>query len=143
MAEALLAEFFAQLSLLRALDLEAGNALLTLNPSRSPQLSDDKRRKRLFLLSSAHHQKLAASYYPANNNTTQQRPSRFVGMSFQSGDTVRIRGSSVVYKVVAVNNNLVTILISNPQPDGQFLPFGPTALQTVDESRLERADDVS
>ncbi|AEO58345.1 hypothetical protein MYCTH_2305608 [Thermothelomyces thermophilus ATCC 42464] len=64
-------------------------------------------------------------------------------MSFQSGDTVRVRGSSVVYKVVAVNNNLVTILISNPQPDGQYLPFTSTALQTVDESRLEKADDVS
>lgn len=47
----------------------------------------------------------------------------------------------MVYKVVAVNNNLVTILISNPQPDGQYLPFSPEALQTVDESRLEKADD--
>ena len=49
----------------------------------------------------------------------------------------------MVYKVVAVNGNLVTILVSNPQPDGQYLPFTPTALQTVDESRLEAADDVS
>lgn len=60
-----------------------------------------------------------------------------------SGEAVRIRGSTVVYKVVAVSSNLVTILVSNPQPDGQYLPFTPTALQTVDESRLERADDVS
>ncbi|GAB1318407.1 hypothetical protein MFIFM68171_08617 [Madurella fahalii] len=57
------------------------------------------------------------------------------------GDVVRIRGSTVVYKVVAVNSNLVTILVSNPQPDGQYLPFNPNSLQTVDESRLERAND--
>ncbi|KAH6631213.1 hypothetical protein F5144DRAFT_602039 [Chaetomium tenue] len=63
-------------------------------------------------------------------------------MAFQSGEAVRVRGSSVVYKVVAVNSNLVTILVSNPQPDGQYLPFTPTALQTVDESRLEKAEDV-
>jgi hypothetical protein len=48
-----------------------------------------------------------------------------------------------VYKVVAVNGSLITIIVSNPQPDGQYLPFTPSALQTVDESRLERADDVS
>jgi hypothetical protein len=56
---------------------------------------------------------------------------------------VRIRGSTVLYKVVAVSSNLVTILVSNPQPDGQYLPFSSTALQTVDESRLETADDVA
>ncbi len=61
---------------------------------------------------------------------------------FFSGQSVRLRGSTVLYKVVAVNSNLVTILVSNPQPDGAYLPFGPTSLQTVDESRLERADDV-
>ncbi|KAK4156119.1 hypothetical protein C8A00DRAFT_31049 [Chaetomidium leptoderma] len=64
-------------------------------------------------------------------------------MGFLSGDAVRLRGSTVVYKVVAVNSNLVTILVSNPQPDGQYLPFTSTALQTVDESRLETADDAS
>ncbi|KAK4121548.1 hypothetical protein N657DRAFT_682627 [Parathielavia appendiculata] len=64
-------------------------------------------------------------------------------MGLQSGDAVRIRGSTVVYKVVAVNGSLITIIVSNPQPDGQYLPFTPSALQTVDESRLERADDVS
>ncbi|KAK3306318.1 uncharacterized protein B0T15DRAFT_137313 [Chaetomium strumarium] len=64
-------------------------------------------------------------------------------MGFQSGDVVRLRGSTVVYKVVAVNGCLVTILVSNPQPDGQYLPFNSTSLQTVDESRLEKADDVS
>jgi hypothetical protein len=73
-------------------------------------------------------------YFPVLKQTVLQ---------FQSGEAVRVRGSTVVYKVVAVNSNLVTILVSNPQPDGQYLPFTPTALQTVDESRLERADDVS
>jgi len=62
---------------------------------------------------------------------------------FKSGDVVRVRGSTVVYKVVAVSSNLVTILVSNPQPDGQYLPFTSTALQTVDESRLEAANDVT
>ncbi|KAK4142233.1 uncharacterized protein C8A04DRAFT_30192 [Dichotomopilus funicola] len=63
-------------------------------------------------------------------------------MQLASGDAVRVRGSTVVYKVVAVNGSLVTIIISNPQPDGQYLPFSSTALQTVDESRLEVAEDV-
>lgn len=63
-------------------------------------------------------------------------------MQLESGKAVRVRGSTVVYKVVAVNGSLVTIIISNPQPDGQYLPFSPTALQTVDESRLEIAEDV-
>lgn len=40
-----------------------------------------------------------------------------------------------------MNSNLVTILVSNPQPDGQYLAFNSTSLQTVDESRLERATD--
>ncbi|KAL2139004.1 hypothetical protein VTI28DRAFT_5909 [Corynascus sepedonium] len=77
------------------------------------------------------------------NNDDPGPTNTLSGMGFQSGDAVRVRGSAVVYKVVAVNNNLVTILISNPQPDGQYLPFTSTALQTVDESRLEKADDVS
>ncbi|KAK4112791.1 hypothetical protein N656DRAFT_779023 [Canariomyces notabilis] len=62
-------------------------------------------------------------------------------MTFRDGDVVRIRGSSVVYKVVAVNGSLVTILVSNPQPDGQYLPFTSTSIQTVDESKLEKADE--
>ncbi|KAJ4289369.1 hypothetical protein N0V88_007121 [Collariella sp. IMI 366227] len=79
-----------------------------------------------------------------------ERPAKIAGvqlgrfiMGFTSGEAVRIRGSTVVYKVVAVNGSLVTIIVSNPQPDGSYLPFTPTALQTVDESRLERAEDVS
>lgn len=47
----------------------------------------------------------------------------------------------MVYKVVAVNGSLVTILVSNPQPDGSYLPFTPTAYQTVDESRIEKVED--
>ncbi|KAK4129977.1 hypothetical protein BT67DRAFT_360094, partial [Trichocladium antarcticum] len=57
---------------------------------------------------------------------------------FQAGDLVRIRTSTVVYKVVAANSNLVTILVSNPQPDGSYLPFTSTSYQTVDESRIEK-----
>lgn len=57
---------------------------------------------------------------------------------FQAGDLVRIRSSTVVYKVVAANSNLVTILVSNPQPDGSYLPFTSTSYQTVDESRIEK-----
>jgi hypothetical protein len=49
----------------------------------------------------------------------------------------------VVYKVVASSGNLVTILVSNPQPDGSYLPFNSTSMQTVDESRLEKATDVA
>lgn len=43
--------------------------------------------------------------------------------------------------MVAVNGSMVTILISNPQPDGQYLPFNSSALQTVDESRIEKVED--
>ncbi|KAL2255871.1 hypothetical protein VTK26DRAFT_2557 [Humicola hyalothermophila] len=64
-------------------------------------------------------------------------------MAFQAGDLVRIRSSTVVYKVVAVNGTMVTILISNPQPDGSYLPFSPTAYQTVDESRIEKVEEDS
>jgi hypothetical protein len=62
---------------------------------------------------------------------------------FQAGDLVRIRSSTAVYKVVAVNSNLVTILVSNPQPDGSYLPFTATSYQTVDESRIEKVEDDS
>jgi hypothetical protein len=44
--------------------------------------------------------------------------------------------------VIAVNNGQVTIIISNPQPDGTYLPFTSSALQTVDESSIEKADDL-
>jgi hypothetical protein len=37
---------------------------------------------------------------------------------------------------------MVTILLASPQPNGEYLTFSPTALQTVDESRLELAADV-
>lgn len=46
----------------------------------------------------------------------------------------------MIYKVIAVNNNLVTIIVSNPQPGGEYLAFTQTSLQTIDESRLEKAD---
>ncbi|KAL2120244.1 hypothetical protein VTJ04DRAFT_4270 [Mycothermus thermophilus] len=63
-------------------------------------------------------------------------------MGFKEGDSVRIRGSTPVYRVLAVNNSMVTILLASPQPNGEYLTFSPTALQTVDESRLELAADV-
>ncbi|KAK4666428.1 hypothetical protein QC763_300185 [Podospora pseudopauciseta] len=57
------------------------------------------------------------------------------------GDTVRIRGNPVLYKVIAVNGCMLTILVMNPQPDGQYLDFSPTSIQTIDEYRVEKVDD--
>ncbi|KAK3312124.1 hypothetical protein B0H66DRAFT_485632 [Apodospora peruviana] len=57
---------------------------------------------------------------------------------FAVGDTVRIYGDTIIYKVLAVTNTLVTILIMNPQPDGTQHYFSSTSLQSIDASRLEK-----
>ncbi|KAK3380673.1 hypothetical protein B0T24DRAFT_676340 [Lasiosphaeria ovina] len=62
-------------------------------------------------------------------------------MAFEIGDVVRIRGQTYTYKVIAITNSLVTILIVNPQPDGTVLTFSPICLQSVDESRIEKVED--
>lgn len=56
------------------------------------------------------------------------------------GDVVCIRGASLRYKVIAVTGSTITIIVVNPQPDGQYLPFNPMSLQSVDESRLEKVE---
>ncbi|KAK4180600.1 hypothetical protein QBC36DRAFT_286409 [Triangularia setosa] len=57
------------------------------------------------------------------------------------GDTVRIRGNTVLYKVIAVNGCMLTILVMNPQPDGQYLDFNSSSIQTIDEYRVEKVED--
>lgn len=67
---------------------------------------------------------------------------RLMTMSFQYqiGDVVCIRGASLRYKVIAVTGSMITIIVVNPQPDGQYLPFNSTSLQSVDESRIEKVE---
>ena len=58
---------------------------------------------------------------------------------FQIGDSVRIAGGpALVYKVIAVTGCMVTILIVNPQPDGQVMTFDARALRTLDQSVVEK-----
>lgn len=58
---------------------------------------------------------------------------------FQSGDRVRVRGSPLVYRVIAITGCMVTILIVNPQPDGQVMAFDSgQSIQNLDESRIEK-----
>jgi len=58
---------------------------------------------------------------------------------FNIGDSVRVRGSALVYKVIALTNSMVTILVFNPQPDGTVLCFNPQlSVQNLDQSRLEK-----
>ncbi|KAK0621959.1 hypothetical protein B0T17DRAFT_618333 [Bombardia bombarda] len=61
-------------------------------------------------------------------------------MPFQTGDVVIIRGSTLHYKVLAVTGSLITILIANPQPNGQYVAFNSISLQSVDESRIEKVE---
>ncbi|KAK0627361.1 hypothetical protein B0T14DRAFT_424695, partial [Immersiella caudata] len=59
---------------------------------------------------------------------------------FQIGDSVRVRGNSLVYKIIARTGCMVTILITNPQPDGTVMSFIPSqSVQNLDESRIEKA----
>jgi hypothetical protein len=44
-------------------------------------------------------------------------------MQFQIGESVRVRGFSPVYNVIALAGCMVTILIKNPQPDGTAMTF--------------------
>ncbi|KAK4449765.1 hypothetical protein QBC34DRAFT_379824 [Podospora aff. communis PSN243] len=60
-------------------------------------------------------------------------------MGFQIGDSVRVRGGSLVYKVIALTGCMVTILITNPQPDGSVMSFNSQSVQNLDESRIEKA----
>ncbi|KAK1758844.1 hypothetical protein QBC47DRAFT_409672 [Echria macrotheca] len=62
-------------------------------------------------------------------------------MGFQIGDTVRVRGSDLVYKVIATTGSMITILITNPQPDGQVMNFNSLSIQTLDESRIEKVGE--
>ncbi|KAK3323227.1 hypothetical protein B0T19DRAFT_442723 [Cercophora scortea] len=59
-------------------------------------------------------------------------------MTFQNGDLVRIRGDTLIYKVLAVTRTMITIIIMNPQPDGQHYAFNDKSIQAIDESRLEK-----
>ena len=53
---------------------------------------------------------------------------------------MRVRGNSLVYKVIALTGCMVTILITNPQPDGTVMSFNPSqSVQNLDESRIEKA----
>lgn len=61
-------------------------------------------------------------------------------LQFHIGDVVRVRGSTLVYKVIATTGPNVTILIVNPQPDGQNMAFNSQSLQTLDASFVERVD---
>ncbi|KAK3353993.1 hypothetical protein B0T25DRAFT_223923 [Lasiosphaeria hispida] len=60
-------------------------------------------------------------------------------MGYSIGDTVRVCGGSLVYKVIATTGCMITILVVNPQPDGRVLSFDPQgSIQTLDESRIEK-----
>lgn len=59
-------------------------------------------------------------------------------LQFTIGETVRVRGEDLVYKVLAMTGNMITILIVNPQPDGTQQYFSSSSLRTVDGSNLER-----
>ncbi|KAK3338954.1 hypothetical protein B0H65DRAFT_432377 [Neurospora tetraspora] len=63
-----------------------------------------------------------------------------MSFQYQIGDVVCIRGASLRYKVIAVTGSMITIIVVNPQPDGQYLPFTSTSLQSVDESRIEKVE---
>ncbi|KAK4213432.1 hypothetical protein QBC37DRAFT_374098 [Rhypophila decipiens] len=59
-------------------------------------------------------------------------------MAFSIGETVRVRGETFVYKVLAMTGSMVTILIANPQPDGTQVYFSSHSLRTVDGLNLEK-----
>ncbi|KAK3937744.1 hypothetical protein QBC46DRAFT_344275 [Diplogelasinospora grovesii] len=58
--------------------------------------------------------------------------------SFQVGDHVRVHGSLIVYRIIAIPGSIVTILILNPQPNGQYAAFSGSSKQDVDSSTLEK-----
>ncbi|KAK4188872.1 hypothetical protein QBC35DRAFT_548223 [Podospora australis] len=63
-------------------------------------------------------------------------------MALQPGDTVCIRGApNILYKVIAVNGSMLTILVISPQ-GGEHLEFGSTSIQTIDEYRVEKVEGV-
>ncbi|KAK4223931.1 hypothetical protein QBC38DRAFT_398656 [Podospora fimiseda] len=62
-------------------------------------------------------------------------------MAYGIGDTIRIRGNPVIYKVIAVNRSMLTILVQNPQPNGVYLDFDATSLLTIEDYRVEKVDE--
>ncbi|KAK3984456.1 hypothetical protein QBC44DRAFT_385746 [Cladorrhinum sp. PSN332] len=63
-------------------------------------------------------------------------------MAYEIGDTIRIRGNTTIYKVIAVTRNMLTILVQNPQPGGAYLPFDATSLLTIEDYRVEKVEDA-
>ncbi|KAK4159858.1 hypothetical protein QBC43DRAFT_293624 [Cladorrhinum sp. PSN259] len=63
-------------------------------------------------------------------------------MAYEIGDTIRIRGNTTIYKVIAVTRSMLTILVQNPQPDGNYLPFDATSLLTIEDYRVEKVEDA-
>ncbi|KAK5653227.1 hypothetical protein OQA88_9126, partial [Cercophora sp. LCS_1] len=60
-------------------------------------------------------------------------------LQYQSGDSVRIIGQSLVYKVIAITGCMITIVAANPQPDGQRVEFdSKRSVQTLDQAQVER-----
>lgn len=69
---------------------------------------------------------------------TNTNGGRSLEQIFSIGETVRVRGETLVYKVLAMTGSMITILIANPQPDGTELYFNSISLRTVDGSNLEK-----